>query len=214
MGWVMLAGIGAVIVGALVALGVPRLVWTSVGAALMLAATGYAVQGSPTLPESPAKPAAAAVAIQPEEFKLRDEMFGSYHNGTAYLGAADAMMSAGEPRTAARAALGGVQEHPDNAALWTELGTALALSDGGTVSPAAGFAFDQAIRLSPAHPAPHYFLGLALIMSGRVQGGREQWIEAYRLAPANAAFRVTLAERLQRLDQFLQAGGTARPPQQ
>ncbi|WP_458865567.1 tetratricopeptide repeat protein, partial [Enterococcus faecium] len=76
-------------------------------------------------------------AIEPDEAEMRDQMFGAYHNGTAYLGAADALLRAGEPRTAARAVLGGVQAHPDNIALWTALGRALAAADGGTASPAA-----------------------------------------------------------------------------
>ena len=50
MGWLALLLIGAGSFALLVALRVDRLLWSFAGAALMLGATGYALQGSPTLP--------------------------------------------------------------------------------------------------------------------------------------------------------------------
>lgn len=210
MGWVMLAGLGVAVAAALWALGVPRIAWTSVGAALMLAATGYALQGRPDLPGHPATPVADASPLAPDETEMRDAMFGGFHNGTPYLAAADALMRAGEPRIAAQAALGGVRDHPANIALWTELGRTVAASDGNVVSPAAAFAFNRAMQLAPQHPGPHYFLGLALIGGGQLQAARAQWIAAYRLSPADAPYRDKLRSELIGLDQFIQTGG--RPP--
>ncbi len=204
MGWVMLAALGVAAAAALWALGVPRLAWTSVGAALVLAATGYALQGRPDLPEHLATPAAAATAIEPDEAEMRDQMFGAYHNGTEYLGAADALLRAGEARTAARALLGGTQAHPDNIALWTALGRALAASDGDTLSPAATYAFNRAMALAPTHPGPHYFLGVALIAAGQGQAALAQLQIALRLASADAPYRAKLEERVKLLRQFLQ----------
>src|SRR3546814_7244633 len=54
MGWVWLIVIGAAAAGALALLGVGRGLWSLVGAALMLGATGYALQGRPDEPGSPA----------------------------------------------------------------------------------------------------------------------------------------------------------------
>lgn len=213
MGWLMLIAIGGVIAVALWALRVPRVAWTSVGAALMLAATGYALQGKPDLPAHPATPASASTAaIEPDEAEMRDQFFGHYHNGMAFLGAADALMRAGEPRSAARATLGGVQQFPENVALWTALGRALAAADGGTVSPASAYAFNRAIQLAPNHPGPHYFLGLAYIGAGQAQAARAQWQLALQLTPENAPYRDKLTERLKLLDQFMQMMAGAPPP--
>jgi len=204
MGWLALFGIGVIAAGVLLALGVPRMAWTSVGAALMLAVAGYSLQGRPDLPGHLAVPSASAVAIEPDDLKLRDEMFGAYHNGTAFLGATDALLRAGETRTASRAALGGVQEYPSNIALWTELGLALTAADGGNLSPAASFAFDRAVRLAPLHPGPRYFLGVAYLQGGQIAATRAQWQMAYRLTPPEAPYRAKLAERLRLLDQFME----------
>lgn len=210
MGWAMLILIGLVVAGALAALGVPRLIWTSVGAALMLAATGYVIQGKASLPEKLAVPKIDTIDIAPDVIEMRDTMFGRYHNGTQYLAAADALLRAGDARSAATVALGGVKNNPQNVALWTELGTTLTATDGGSVSPAAQFAFQQAMRIAPDHPGPHYFLGLALLESGQLQGARVEWIKAFRLAPDTAPYRATLIERLQMLDQFSQMSSQSR----
>ena len=204
MGWLMLIMIGMATAGGLALLGVPRLVWTSVGAALMLAATGYVLQGKAGLPEKLAVPKIDTIDVAPDVIEMRDDMFGRYHNGTQYLAAADALLRAGDARTAASAALGGVKNNPQNVALWTELGTTLTASDGGAVSPSAQFAFQQAMRIAPDHPGPHYFLGLALLESGQLQGARIEWIKAFRLTSEKAPYRGKLIERLQMLDQFSQ----------
>lgn len=210
MGWIAFIGIGAVIAVALIALGVPRLVWTSVGAALMVAATGYVVQGSPDLAGKPATPTAESVRIPEEDMQLRDAMFGGYHNGTPYLAAADALLRAGDPRSAANAALGGVRKFPGNAALWTELGTAASASDGGAVSPAALFALQRAMRLLPNHPGPHYFLGICYANAGQLQAARAEWVRAYELSPPTAPYRETIGERVRLLDQFMAMASQAR----
>ncbi|MBY0582074.1 MAG: hypothetical protein K2P68_04040 [Sphingomonas sp.] len=211
MGWVVLILLGLAVAAGLWLLGVPRLLWTSVGAALMLAATGYVLQGSPDVAEHAATPATESVRIDADDIELRDEMFGTFHNGISYLGAADALIRAGQPRTAAQAALGGVRRYPNNAALWTELGSTLSASDGGAVSPSALFAFTQAKRLAPGHPAPYYFLGLAYLSGGQLQAARDQWTRALRLTPANAAYRGKIIERLQLIDQFIQMNSQAAP---
>jgi cytochrome c-type biogenesis protein CcmH len=213
MGWIMLGLIGAAVAGALFALGLPRLVWTSVGAALMLAAAGYVLQGKPNMPETRAVPQVDTIEVQPDEIEMRDEMFGHYHNGMPYLAAADAMLRAGDARSAAAAVLGGIKGNPGNSALWTALGSTLTASDGGMVSPSALFAFRQAMRLVPGHPGPHYFLGLAYAGAGQLQPAQAEWKLAYRLSSANAAYRAKIGDRLQMLDQFMaMRGGQAPPP--
>ena len=130
-----------------------------VGAALMLGATGYALQGYPTMPARDANPNALAAPEDPAITDLRDRLFGRFTDEGAYMIAADSMERIGERRAAVQALLGGIRHHPRSAALWTALGTAYSVHDGGQVSPPSLFAFQQATRLAPDHPGPPFFLG-------------------------------------------------------
>ena len=203
MGWVGLLVLGGGVMALLVRLGIGRGLWSAAGAALMLGATGYAIQGRPTLPAHPATPAAM---IQPEDpgiIELRDRMLGHFSGDGAYLVAADAMTRTGDRRLAVQAVLGGIRRYPESVLLWTGLGTALAAHDGGRVSPPALFAFEQAMRLSPRHPAPPFFLGLARVRAGEFAAARPLWARALALCPPNASYSRDVAVRLALLDQYL-----------
>ena len=166
MGWITLAILGGVAFGAIVLLGVPRRLWSMVGSALMLAAAGYALQGRPALPAAPAQPIVSAEATDPELIDLRDRMLGRFSGDGAYLVAADAMSRQGDERSAVRVILGGIRKIPNSLLLWVGLGNAYAAHDGGQVSPPALFAFQQAARISPKHPAPPFFWGRLLSSRG------------------------------------------------
>ena len=214
MGWAMLVAIGAATMAALVLLGVRRLLWSMVGSALMLGAAGYALQGRPLLRASPATPQIEAAATDPSLIDLRDRMLGRFSGDGAYLVASDAMARVGDERAAVRVILGGIAKIPESVLLWTGLGIALAAHDGDQVSPPALFAFQQAARLSPKHPAPPFFLGQVYIQAGQFAEARPYWVRALALAPVNASYRRDIAVRLTILDRFLvlqeQAGTTAR----
>ena len=130
MGWLTLILLALVSAAALVALRVDRLLWSMVGAALMLGAAGYAWQGSPGLPASAARPDALRIADDPALIDLRERMLGRFTADSAYLTASDAMARAGDRRSAVRAILGGLNRYPNSVMLWTALGTALATHDG------------------------------------------------------------------------------------
>ncbi|PAX09671.1 tetratricopeptide repeat protein [Sphingomonas lenta] len=198
--WLLALGLGAMAL--MVALRLGRPLWTFVGAALMLGATGYALQGSPNLPASPVRTALRAPVEDPGLTDLRDRMLGRYTLDAAYLTAADAMMRAGDPRSAVRALLGGINRIPRSIALWTALGTAYSIHDGA-VSPPARFAFEQAMRLAPRHPAPPFFLGLAHVRADDFAAARPLWARAVALSPERASYRQDLAVRLALLDQLL-----------
>jgi hypothetical protein len=213
MGWVWLALLGAAAMGLLVLLGVGRPLWSFVGAALMLGAAGYARQGSPTLGGSTPDRRAAIVRDDPDVVRLRDAMLERFTLDAAYLIASDAMAARGDDRSAIRVLLGGIGKLPKSFALWTALGTAYARHDGGQVSPAARFAFAQARRLAPAHPAPAFFEGLAQVRAGDFAAARPSWARALALTPAGVSYRGDIAFRLALLDRLLtmqQAGPPAR----
>ena len=203
MGWLALLLLGAAAMAALVLLRVARTLWSLVGAGLMLGGAGYALQGSPMLGASPARPASQAVADDPELALLRGQMFGRFTADDAYMMASDALARSGDRHAAAAVLLGGLHAMPRSVALWTGFGTAVAAQDGGTVSPPALFAFQQAMRLSPTHPGPPFFLGMAYIRAGDFAAARKAWARALALCPARAPYRDGIAQRLTLLDRYL-----------
>lgn len=215
MGWIMLALVAAGTAVLLWRLGVPRLLWTSVATAIVLGAAGYAMQGTPDLPASPAKPQATAPDVSAEMIELRGTFFGRFTGDAAYQTAADAMLRANLPAAAVKVTLGGIDKNPKSPGMWTTLGSVLVAHDGGNVSPAALFAFRRAIQLAPNHPGPPFFLGLGLLQSGRLEEARKAWLHSLALTPVNASYRLALQERLALLDQFIamsRAGAATASP--
>lgn len=199
--WLVALAVGAMALMA--AFRLRRPFWSFAGAALMLGAAGYALQGSPMLPASPARTVTTGVADDPALADLRDRMLGRYTLDAAYLTAADAMTRANEERAAVRVLLGGLNRLPRSFALWTALGTAYAAHDGDTVSPPARFAFEQAMRLAPKHPAPPFFMGLAHVRAEDYAAARPLWARAVTLSPEGASYRRDIALRLALLDRLL-----------
>ena len=209
MGWIGLALLGAAAMAAMALLGVPRLLWSFVGAALMLGAAGYALQGRPMVPAHRVSPDVDPITVEPTLVDLRERMTGKISMDGAYLIAGDAMLRSGDAQSAAQVVLGGVRKYPRSFTLWMGLGTNLAANDGQQVSPAALFAFRQAIRLAPDHPAPPFFLGMAYVQAGEFAKARPYWVRAVALAPKAAGYHRDLLIRLVALDQVLasQAAG-------
>jgi hypothetical protein len=105
--------------------GVARTLWTTVGAALMLGAAGYAIQERAGLPGHPVQDNADPVAVYPQVIELRDQMLGRFTGDGAYLIASDALMRSGSRDSGARIVLMGANQYPRSLTLWTGLGTAI-----------------------------------------------------------------------------------------
>ena len=208
MGWVMLALIGIAAFLALWLGGVARSLWSFVGAALMLGATGYALQQRASVPGHPVESFAEPIQLIPEEIELRDSMLGRFTGDGAYLVAADGMTRSGDTRSAVQVVLGGIRKYPNSLTLWVGLGSAYTKHDG-TVSPAALFAFRHAAHLAPSHPAPYYFLGMAYIKSGQFAVARPYWARALALTPPGLSYRSRIADQLNQLDTYLAAAEQA-----
>ncbi|MBQ1497066.1 MAG: cytochrome c biogenesis factor-like protein [Sphingomonas sp.] len=205
MGWGMLATVAVVAVLALALLRYPRRLWTVPATAIMLGAAGYAWQGSPGLPGHPVAPGGQRVEVDQGLIDLRDAMFGKY--GTyawSYGNLADAMLRQGDRERAVKVWQGAVRQVPEDVALWTGFGSALAEYDGNQISPAAQFAFDKAFALAPEHPGPPFFYGLALVRANRFAEAEPWWEKAVALTPAKASYRQALMARLLMLEVFLQ----------
>jgi len=211
MGWVALAILGAAAFGAARLFGVPRDLGAFVGAALMLGAAGYALQARPGLPANPATATARTVEVDPGLSDLRLRMFGRHTTAESLFYASDALLRSGSPNSAIALLLGGVNSNPQDAAVWTALGAAYAAHDGDSVSPAARFAFQRALKVAPRHPGPPFFLGAALVRSGEFREARRWWMQAFVLSP-DVSYRAEISERLALLDRYLasEAGQDAR----
>ena len=210
MGWAWFALAAGAVAAGLWRLGVPRLLWTPVAAALVLAAAGYSWVGQPFLPGKPVDAEARTIDLPPSDRELRDAFFGKYDAAHAFLLGADGLTRAGKPEVAAQLLLAGIRQQRDNAALWTGLGDAIALHDGGIVSPPALFAFEQAIRLAPLHPGPPYFLGVAYIRAGQYADAARYWHRALALTPKGSGLYPILAAQTARLDLILGMMARAR----
>jgi hypothetical protein len=203
MGFVWMSLLGLAAMGLLIGLRTSRPIWPLLGAALMLGATGYALQGSPLQPSRPARPVVTVATEDASLIELRDAMLGRYTLDAAYLIAADAMTRSGDAKSAVRVLLGGLDRIPKSLALWTALGSAMAAHDGDTVSPPARFAFEQAARIAPTHPAPPFFLGLAHVRAEEYAAAQPYWARAATLTREGASYRRDIRLRLALLDRLL-----------
>ena len=200
MGWLIIALLALATAFALWKWGgLPRAAWEPVGAALCIGLAGYALMGSPGLPGSPTRAAADLPEIDEEAIRQRNAMGQRFGDAAAWLMAADGAMRAGLKQSAVTFIKSGLREHPNDPDLWVGLGNALVVHGDGLVSPAAQFAFQRAAQLSPEHPGPPFFMGLALAQSGQVDRARAIWQELLARTPPDAPWRADLEARLAQL---------------
>ena len=210
MGWIALLLIGGGAALLLWRIGIVRELWAFVGAAMMLGATGYALQGKAFLPGHPVEANATPIEVPPGMVELRGQMLGRFDGQSAFLMASDGLTRSGDPGGAARLLLSAIGSYPRSVTLWVGLGGALATHDG-TVSPAARFAFERAAQLAPRHPAPPFFLGLAYVETGQFAAARPFWARALALTPSSFSYRSEIEQRLALLDRYLAEAGAAGP---
>jgi cytochrome c-type biogenesis protein CcmH len=155
-------------------------------AALLLGSAGFAVQGEAGLAGSPRS---AGQRTPPVPLtKLRHAFFGTFGPTEHWLVISESYASRGDTEQAAKALTAAVREHPGDPLLWVGLGNALT-DHAGTLTPASQLAFSRAAELAPGHPAPPFFLGLALVRSGDPQDGIALWQKLLADAPADASWR-------------------------
>ena len=185
-GWLSLALLGAATLGALRLLGLRGAMLQLAAAALLFGAAGYALQGRPGLAGSPRN-----IATPRPPLPLtgaRRALMGQFNASDRWITIAEGYASRGDTRSAAGVLGSAVREHPTDAFLWVGYGNAL-FDHAGTLTPAARRAYARAIELAPDHPAPHFFLGLALARSGDRDGALAQWKPILATAPADASWR-------------------------
>ena len=184
------------------------------GAALLLGIAGYALQGSPETPGAPKAPAEKPTDASAAGIAERQKLGDGPAMGDKDLIVADALSRHGQFANAAEWLRGAVKKDPNNAQAWLAMGNALVGHAEGTVSPAALYAYGQSAKAAPDSPGPAFFLGLALLQSGRIAEGRAMWVDLLKRSPEGAPWRADLEKRLAELDSYLarqMAGGGAAP---
>jgi tetratricopeptide (TPR) repeat protein len=173
-----------------------------IGVAMLAGLAGYAWQGSPGLAGSPTPPGAhkrGGDTLFAHERKVWLETVGF---DAQQLDGADAFISNGDPDYAVGLLRAFLKKEPDSMALWLGLGNALQAQADGALTPPAHYAFERAAQVAPGHPAPEYFLGLAYLQMGDVDGAEATWRDLLAKAPADAAWRDKLAARIALLDRL------------
>jgi cytochrome c-type biogenesis protein CcmH len=186
MGWVILLLLVAVSLAALWLLRVRGGLLTAAAAALVLGASGYALQGSPSLPGSP-----ASAEDQGDVFPLteaRHAFFGDFTPAETWLRMSEALARDGKGEDAVNILQNAVKRYPADPQLWIGLGNALVDHAHG-LTPPAELAYQRAAALAPGHPAAPFFYGLALARSGDSQGAVAIWKRILAIAPKDADWR-------------------------
>jgi len=172
-----------------------------IGVAMLVGLAGYAWQGTPGQAGSPTQADArkkGGDTLFAHERKVWLETVGF---DALQLDGADAFIKNGDPDYAVGLLHAYLQKEPDSMVLWLGLGNALQAQADGALTPPAHYAFERAAQVAPDHPAPQYFLGLAYLQMGDVDGAEATWRDLLAKAPADAAWRDKLAARITLLEQ-------------
>ncbi len=207
MGWIVLILLAALAGSVLWRFGnLPKGALELVGAALLLGVAGYAWQGSPGLAGSPTPPKAESKQPDSEFAKSREGMMSMMGGDAQVLDSADAFHRNGLDAYSIAVLRGALEKRPRSADLWVGLGNALVIYAGGLMSPAAQLAFERAAQIAPEHPGPPFFLGLAYAQAGQLDRAEATWQALLEKAPADAAWRADVSERLVQLRAQRQVG--------
>jgi cytochrome c-type biogenesis protein CcmH len=186
MGWAILLLLLMLGLGGLWLLGVRGGLFTAAAAALMVGASGYALQGNPELAGAPAEGNEAANVLPLAE--ARHAFFGRFTTAESWLSISEALARAGKAEDSVGILQNAVRRYPADPQLWIGLGNAL-VDHGHGLTPPAELAYRRAAELSPGYPAPPFFYGLALARSGDRQAAIELWKQILAKAPPKAGWR-------------------------
>jgi cytochrome c-type biogenesis protein CcmH len=185
-GWIILAALFAASLGTLALLRVRGAILMLAASTMLFGCIGYVVQGHPGLPGSPRAASSFQAPIPLTD--MRHAFFGNFTGEESWLSISEALARSGDTEEAVGVLQNAVGKYPRNAQLWVGLGNAL-VDHAGVLTPASEYAYERAAELAPGHPAPLFFMGLALARSGDGQGALALWKEVLAKAPADAQWR-------------------------
>lgn len=153
---------------------------------MLFGCVGYVLQGHPGLAGSARAATASAAPIPLAD--IRHAFFGDFSSSETWLNLSERLAARGKTEDAAKALYAAVREHPRDPQLWVGLGNAL-VDHAGVLTPASEYAYEHAAALAPDHPAPVFFMGLALARSGDRASAVAVWKELLASSSANAPWR-------------------------
>jgi cytochrome c-type biogenesis protein CcmH len=186
MGWLILLLLVAASLAMLWRLGVHGGLLTASAAALLVGASGYALQGRPDLPGAPAQGGEGH-----DIFPLTDArhaFFGNFTPAESWLRISEALARDGKSEDAVGILQNAVKRYPADPQLWIGLGNALVDHARG-LTPPAELAYRRAAELAPGHPGAPFFYGLALARSGDKEDAIAVWQKILKTAPKDAGWR-------------------------
>lgn len=186
MGWLFLILLIALSLAVLRLLDLRGPLLKAAAAALLLGASGYALQGEPTLGGAPAPGRAQQGSVSLTN--ARHAFFGSFTSAETWMRMSEALARSGNSADAVNILQNAVGRYPGDAQLWVGLGNALVDHAGG-LTPPADLAFQRAAAITPGYPGPRFFYGLALARSGDRAGALATWRTLLLDAPADAEWR-------------------------
>jgi cytochrome c-type biogenesis protein CcmH len=191
MGWLILLAFIAAAAGALWLLRVRGGLLTASAAALLVGASGYALQGRPGLTGSPATASERREVLPLTD--ARHAFFGDFAPAEPWLRISDALARHGNSADSVGILQNAVRRYPGDAQLWIGLGNALVEHAHG-LTPPAELAYQRAAEMAPGYPAPRFFYGLAQARSGDRASALAQWRSILAEAPPNASWRPMVEE--------------------
>ena len=202
MGWLWFAVIALLLmIGLWKIAKVQRQTLELTGAAVLLALAGYAWQGNPAKKGSPVAAPEQSIASDETIEELKRQR-GGMTAENQWLDLADALIKVGNTRAAVSIVREGTRKSPNNPDIWVGLGNALVVHNQGQMSPAAQYAFQKAATISPNHPGPPFFLGMALAQSGNFEEAGNIWRGLLSRAPDGAPWKDDLTRRLTEIGQM------------
>lgn len=197
MGWGILAGLVLAAFAAVWRFAkLPRHGIELAAAAVLLGVAGYAWQGEPAQPGVSIDERAPVDKLDPNLVASRQNLMGRFGTQAQWMDYADTMARMGQTQMAVLAMRSGLRDSPRDPNLWIGLGNALVAHGDGLVSPAARFAYSRAAQLSPTHPGPPFFLGIALAQEGKTDEAAAMWRALLARSPKDAPWRADLEGRL------------------
>jgi cytochrome c-type biogenesis protein CcmH len=197
MGWLILLLFVAAGIALLWLLKVRGAALTASVAALLIGASGYALQGRPYSPGVSTQETVEGALVPLAE--ARHAFFERFTPAESWLVMAEALERRGRTEDSAALLQNAIRRRPGDVQLWIGLGNALVAHSNGLMPPAE-LAYRRAAALNPDHPAPLFFYGLARARSGDPASARLIWLQLLDAAPATARWRPLVEAGVAALD--------------
>jgi cytochrome c-type biogenesis protein CcmH len=196
-GWLILAGLFALAILALWLLKVRGAILMLAASAMLFGSVGYVVQGHPALAGSPRDAESTPPPIPLTD--MRHAFFGNFSAEESWLSISEALARSGDTEDSVNVLKNAIGKYPSDPELWVGLGNAL-VDHAGVLTPASEYSYERAAELAPGHPAPLFFMGLALARSGDRDGALNLWKQVLAHAPPDAEWRPLVEDAVAALD--------------